>query len=99
MPTTDTYLNRTFYLDSPSNAKKAGMTVKVSDDIQEAANEEFSTIHKLILENFGKVTSDIDDPKLTHIVIFKKDRGRRIELMRRTEKWVLFCFHITVPRH
>lgn len=67
------------------------MTIKVSDEIQAAAATEFSTIETLIVENYGKVTSNLEDPKLTHIVLFKKDLGRRVELMRKTQKYVLTC--------
>jgi DNA ligase-4 len=45
----------------------------------------------MIEENGGKVV-DLDEPKLTHIIIDKRDDGRRLELMKRTAKLVYFPF-------
>jgi DNA ligase-4 len=42
-----------------------------------------------IRDNGGKVV-DLDEPKLTHIIIDKRDDSRRLELMKRTAKSVLF---------
>lgn len=41
----------------------------------------------LISENGGRVT-DLEDPKLTHVVLDKRDDSRRRELMQRTSKYV-----------
>ena len=42
----------------------------------------------LITSNGGRVTG-LDEPKLTHIVVDKRDASRRLELMKRTSKYVL----------
>lgn len=41
----------------------------------------------IIIENGGKIV-DLDEPKLTHIVLDKRDDSRRLELMKRTAKSV-----------
>jgi DNA ligase-4 len=41
----------------------------------------------MIQENGGKVV-DLDEAKLTHIIIDKRDDSRRLELMKRTAKLV-----------
>ncbi|KAF8216400.1 DNA ligase 4 [Mycena galopus ATCC 62051] len=72
-----------FYLDSPKNARKNGMTVKGK---QEAAVEQsFAELAQIIAEHGGKVV-DLAEPKLTHVVIDKRDDSRRVELMKRTSK-------------
>lgn len=48
----------------------------------------FVEVEKLIKENGGKVTNDLSAPKLTHVVIDKRDDSRRLELMKRTSKYV-----------
>ncbi len=51
----------------------------------------FEEVEKLIISNGGRVV-DLDEPKLTHVVIDKRDDSRRLELMRRTAKYVAtFC--------
>ncbi|KAJ6591668.1 DNA ligase IV [Mycena vulgaris] len=72
-----------FYLDSPKNAHKNGMTVKTKQE--DAVDKSFAELAKVISENGGKVV-DLDEPKLTHVVIDKRDDGRRVELMKRTSK-------------
>ncbi|KAJ7760471.1 DNA ligase IV [Mycena metata] len=72
-----------FYLDSPKNAHKNGMGVKAKQE--SAVDESFVKLAKLIKDNGGKVV-DLNEPKLTHIVIDKRDDSRRVELMRRTAK-------------
>jgi DNA ligase-4 len=42
---------------------------------------------KLITENGGRI-GDLDDPKLTHILLDKRDVSRRKELSSRTSKSV-----------
>lgn len=44
-------------------------------------------IAKLIEDNGGKIV-DLDDGKLTHIILDKRDDSRRRELMKRTSKYV-----------
>lgn len=46
----------------------------------------FERIVKLIEENGGRV-ADLDDAKLTHVVLDKRDDSRRRELMKRTSKY------------
>ena len=41
----------------------------------------------LIASNGGRVAG-LDEPKLTHIVVDKRDTSRRLELMKRTSKYV-----------
>jgi DNA ligase-4 len=41
----------------------------------------------LITSNGGRVVG-LDEPKLTHIVVDKRDVSRRLELMKRTSKYV-----------
>ncbi|KAJ7077844.1 DNA ligase IV [Mycena belliarum] len=72
-----------FYLDSPKNARKNGMSVK--SKYEDAVDSSFSELAKVISANGGKVV-DLDEPKLTHVVIDKRDDGRRVELMKRTSK-------------
>lgn len=53
----------------------------------------FSRLKALIIEYGGRIV-DLDEPQLTHIVIDKRDTGRRLELMRRTTKYVNSVLHI-----
>ncbi|KAA1468079.1 DNA ligase 4 [Dentipellis sp. KUC8613] len=59
-----------FYLDTPENAR---------------AHRMFAEISQLITSNGGRVT-DLDDPKLTHIILDKRDDSRRKELIQMTSK-------------
>ncbi|KAI0366989.1 DNA ligase 4 [Pilatotrama ljubarskyi] len=70
-----------FYLDTPSNARKHGMTVSTKREAD--IEKRFSEIEKLITENGGRIT-DLHDPKLTHVVLDKRDTSRRKELIKRT---------------
>ncbi|KAJ7355365.1 DNA ligase IV [Mycena albidolilacea] len=72
-----------FYLDSPKNARKNGMAVKAKQEA--TVDQSFAELAQIIVENGGKVAG-LDEPKLTHIVIDKRDASRRIELMKRTSK-------------
>ncbi|KDR80522.1 hypothetical protein GALMADRAFT_240825 [Galerina marginata CBS 339.88] len=73
-----------FYLDSSENATKHGMAVKISK-YEKGITANFLRLATLILENGGKIV-DLDDPKLTHVVLDKRDESRRLELMKRTSK-------------
>ena len=42
-------------------------------------------VAKLITENGGKVVG-LDEPKLTHVILDRRDDSRRVELMKRTSK-------------
>ncbi|KIP10052.1 hypothetical protein PHLGIDRAFT_125880 [Phlebiopsis gigantea 11061_1 CR5-6] len=72
-----------FYLDSPSNAKKNGMPVKSKNEAQ--IEQSFQEISRKIIANGGKVV-DLDEAKLTHVVLDKRDTARRVELTKRTSK-------------
>lgn len=47
----------------------------------------FERILKLIVDNGGQI-AELDDAKLTHVVLDKRDDSRRRELMKRTSKYV-----------
>ena len=49
----------------------------------------FAQLSRLITDNGGNVV-DLAEPKLTHIVVDKRDVSRRLELMKRTSKSVTF---------
>jgi len=72
-----------FYLDSPANAIQNGMTVKSKQEKE--VGQSFAQLSRLITDNGGKVV-DLAEPKLTHIVVDKRDVSRRLELMKRTSK-------------
>lgn len=48
----------------------------------------FDVLSTLIRENGGKIV-DLDESKLTHIIVDKRDGSRRLELIKRTSKSVL----------
>ncbi|KAG6891205.1 hypothetical protein C0995_008457 [Termitomyces sp. Mi166 len=72
-----------FYLDSPENAQKNGLTIKSKHEAD--LNKSFAELSAKIIENGGKVV-DLSEPKLTHIIIDKRDDSRRLELLKRTSK-------------
>lgn len=89
-----------FYLDTPQGAGENGMTVntKYEKEITEQYNssltkfgqvltthDSFNKVLREIEANGGKVVG-LDDPKLTHIVLDKRDTSRRLSLMQRTAK-------------
>ncbi|KAF8478230.1 hypothetical protein F5888DRAFT_1062908 [Russula emetica] len=45
----------------------------------------FERISKLIVDNGGRI-AELEDAKLTHVVLDKRDDNRRRELMKRTSK-------------
>jgi len=47
----------------------------------------FDETKKLIADNGGRVVG-LEEPKLTHIIIDRRDDSRRLELMKRTSKSV-----------
>lgn len=49
----------------------------------------FKDIEEAIVSNGGRIV-DLDEPRLTHVVLDKRDISRRKELMHRTSKSVLF---------
>jgi DNA ligase-4 len=88
-----------FYLDTPSNARANGLKVSTSKEAAIEARQvsytdqaswklmsaRFKSIEKQILAYGGMVTTNLEEPKLTHIVLDNDDLSRRISLMRRTE--------------
>jgi len=70
-----------FYLDSPEAARRHGMTAKAK--FEKEIDEAFFGLSKAISTNGGRIV-DLDDPKLTHVVMDKRDDSRRVELIRRT---------------
>jgi len=44
-------------------------------------------LSKLIVDNGGKIVG-LDESKLTHVVVDKRDESRRLELIKRTSKFV-----------
>ncbi|KNZ74643.1 DNA ligase 4 [Termitomyces sp. J132] len=72
-----------FYLDSPENAQKNGFLIKSKKEAE--LNKSFAELSAKIIENGGKIVA-LSEPKLTHIIIDKRDDSRRLELMKRTSK-------------
>ncbi|KAF8074989.1 DNA ligase IV [Lyophyllum atratum] len=72
-----------FYIDSPENARKNGMTVKSKHEGE--INKSFAELSQDIINNGGKILG-LEDPKLTHVIIDKRDDSRRLELIKRTSK-------------
>ena len=55
----------------------------------------FQGLSKIIEENGGRIV-DVDEPKLTHIVIDKRDDSRRLDLIKLTSKLVS-CGALWIP--
>ena len=72
-----------FYLDSPANARKNGMVVKTKHESDIAHN--FTSLTSQIESNGGKIVN-YDNPKLTHVVLDKRDTSRRLTLNELTSK-------------
>ncbi|KAH9000515.1 ATP dependent DNA ligase domain-containing protein [Lactarius akahatsu] len=72
-----------FYLDTPQNARENGLPT--TSKLEDAITKSLARIAKLIEDNGGKIVN-LDDEKLTHIVLDKRDDSRRRELMKRTSK-------------
>ncbi|KAJ3982001.1 DNA ligase 4 [Lentinula detonsa] len=70
-----------FYLDSPQNAARQGMMFKPK--YEHEINQSLDKLKEVIIGHGGRIV-DLDEPKLTHIVIDKRDTSRRVELMKRT---------------
>ncbi|EJD07416.1 DNA ligase 4 [Fomitiporia mediterranea MF3/22] len=73
-----------FYLDTPTNAERHGMEIK--SKYKDQISTSFVEIEDLIVANGGRVVSNLDEQKLTHVVLDKRDISRRKELMQRTSK-------------
>ncbi|EED80930.1 predicted protein [Postia placenta Mad-698-R] len=92
-----------FYLDSPANAKKNSMSVKSKN--QDELNKGFEKLTTLITEHGGRVV-DLDEPKLTHVVVDKRDLSlsssrlawtKKHCLMKMASAWQLALFLVLTP--
>ncbi|KAK8845565.1 hypothetical protein IAR55_006280 [Kwoniella newhampshirensis] len=93
-----TFFHLVFYMDTPENAEKNGLTG--SSPPNEAAKR-LTVAEKLLRENGGRIVTDINDKKLTHIIMDDEDSDRYAELVRSTAKpkrkhivlpsWVIEC--------
>jgi len=72
-----------FYLDTPDNARKNDMVTKSKHENDIIKN--FTEISTKVTDNGGKIV-DLDDPKLTHVILDRLDATRRLKLMDRTSK-------------
>jgi len=72
-----------FYLDTPQNARENGLST--TSKHEDAITKSLARIANLIEDNGGKIVN-LDDSKLTHLVLDKRDDSRRRELMKRTSK-------------
>jgi len=70
-----------FYLDTPQNAQKNGMVSKSKHAPH--IETSFENLDDILVKNGGRIV-DLDDPKLTHIVIDKRDTSRRKDLIKKT---------------
>ncbi|KAF9525150.1 DNA ligase 4 [Crepidotus variabilis] len=73
-----------FYLDTQENAMKHGMNVKLQKH-EKDIKASFIEVGKMITDNGGRV-GGLDEPKLTHVVLDRRDDSRRLELIKRTSK-------------
>lgn len=72
-----------FYLDTPGNARRNGMPVKTK--YEQEISTIFDQVSRSIQENGGKIVA-LDDPKLTHVVLDKRDDSRRLTLIQCTSR-------------
>ncbi|KIK82388.1 hypothetical protein PAXRUDRAFT_35579 [Paxillus rubicundulus Ve08.2h10] len=72
-----------FYLDSPDNARKNGMAVLTRNEKE--ITHQFNEVARNIEENGGRIV-ELNDSKLTHVILNKRDISRRIALMQLTAK-------------
>ncbi|KAG2150301.1 ATP dependent DNA ligase domain-containing protein [Suillus bovinus] len=80
---TEIFRHLCFYLDTPGNARSNGMSVKTK--YEQEISTTFDHVSRSIQENGGKVVA-LDDPKLTHVVLDKRDDSRRLTLIQRTSR-------------
>ncbi|WWD08963.1 hypothetical protein V865_007078 [Kwoniella europaea PYCC6329] len=87
-----------FYIDTPDNATKNGLGPSTP---HAQAAERLQQAEKLLRENGGKIVKDINDRKLTHIIMDDEDSGRYAEIVKTTAlpkrkhivlpSWVIEC--------
>ncbi|KAI6016210.1 hypothetical protein EDC04DRAFT_553536 [Pisolithus marmoratus] len=70
-----------FYLDTPENARSHGMAVNSKHEKE--ISEHLGKVSRDIEGNGGKIV-DLTDPKLTHVVMDKRDLSRRLRLIQET---------------
>ncbi|KAG8833158.1 DNA ligase (ATP) [Serendipita sp. 399] len=73
-----------FYLDSPSNARMNGMLVKTTKEAK--LTKRFEEIEESIAKYGGRVTSNVQEPKLTHVILDNDDLSRRKTIFGLTSK-------------
>lgn len=81
--TTAIFRHLYFYLDTPDNARRNGMPVKTK--YEQEISTTFDQVSRSIRENGGEIAA-LDNPKLTHVVLDKRDDSRRLTLMQRTSR-------------
>lgn len=94
------FLHLVFYMDTPVNAKKNGLADSSPSD-EASDRSDLDPYHgtqltelrlaeaaRLLTESGGRIITDIQDRKLTHIVMDDDDSGRYAELVRKTAQYV-----------
>lgn len=81
--TTAIFRHLCFYLDTPDNARRNGMPVKPK--YEQEITTTFDQVSRSIRENGGMIVA-LDDSKLTHVVLDKRDDSRRLTLIQRTSR-------------
>lgn len=74
-----------FLLKMSRSLKPGADHVLSKRSITNLLSDRFEETARLILPNGGRVTTDLSDPKLTHVVMDNEHLSRRKELMRLTE--------------
>ncbi|KZP01667.1 ATP-dependent DNA ligase [Calocera viscosa TUFC12733] len=87
------FRNLVFYLDTPANAEKNDLTPAAA--VKSSIVSKFSSLRSLILDNGGKVTDDVHDQKITHIIIDRRDKTRTTELRNLTKTGTKYRQQVT----
>jgi len=69
-----------FYIDTEENAHANGFVIEEGTSNRGPISQELQEVGSKIEKNGGRVTKDLKHPKLTHIVLHKRELGRRKEL-------------------
>ncbi|KZT52994.1 ATP-dependent DNA ligase [Calocera cornea HHB12733] len=72
-----------FYLDTPANAEKNDFTAPA--EVKSSILAKFESLRPLIAEYGGKITDDVHDKSITHIIVDKRDKTRTTELRNATK--------------
>ncbi|CAG7851558.1 DNA ligase 4; AltName: Full=DNA ligase IV; AltName: Full=Polydeoxyribonucleotide synthase [ATP] 4 [Serendipita indica DSM 11827] len=78
-----TFRHLVFYLDSPSCARKNDMIV--NNRKEDAIQARFQEAAGLVTQFGGRISENLNDASITHVVLDSEDTSRRIPLMRRLE--------------